>query len=391
MQYLPHLFSHETLLILYCCQNQTTNKEEEFIRDTALRIHNWDDFIALTLDHRVLPIVYLKLSEIASDIIDADIMERFKKRYTKTVVTNMKMSGELVRLINLLNTHAIDSLPFKGPILADTAYGGINFRQCVDLDIFVKKEDFPRISKLLIREGYTTDIPLIYTQNSAFLKRVCDWGFRNQHNQVYTEIHWNLFPDWFSRDINRLDVWKERRTVTLHNTPMTTMGNEDLLLYLCMHGTKHIWMRLRWIMDVDRFVRKVNDLDWDAIEGKAERVGGKTMLLLGLSLSQTLFSTPLPKSIQFQIESHKKIPILSQSVWKIFNNRNLIENRNHEIYFSIHLHHSLLLKLRALMVMFYPSLPDIRLIHLPTHLQPLYYLIRPFRLLYKYGKMIIRR
>lgn len=384
MDNLSPLFSNETLLIIYCCQNQTKDNERELIRKMLLHINDWNSFISLTHSHRVLPLVYLKLSEIAPDLIDRGVLERFKQRYTKTVVTNMKMSAELIRLMELFNAHRIDSLPFKGPILADAAYGGINFRQCVDLDIFVKKEDFPRISKLLIAQGYTTDIPLMYAQNSAFLKRVCDWGFRNQNNHVYTEIHWNLFPDWFSKDIERLDVWKNRRTVTLHNSELTTMGDEDLLLYLCMHGTKHIWMRLRWIMDVDRFVRKTETLDWDSIENKAQLVGGKTMLLLGLSLSHTLFGTPLPEQILSQIESHQKLPVLSHSVWKILNNRELIENRKHEIYFSFHLHSSLLSRLRAISVLLYPSLPDLRLVNLPNTLQPLYYLIRPFRLAYKY-------
>jgi hypothetical protein len=45
-------------------------------------------------------------------------------------------------------------------------------------------------------------------------------------------------------------VWSQRQSVVLHEHALSTLGNEDLLLYLAVHGTKHGWTCLGWVVDL---------------------------------------------------------------------------------------------------------------------------------------------
>ena len=46
-----------------------------------------------------------------------------------------------------------------------------------------------------------------------------------------------------------------RRVVRLEEQEVRTLSAEDLLLALCVHASKHAWMRLGWICDIAGVVR----------------------------------------------------------------------------------------------------------------------------------------
>ena len=42
---------------------------------------------------------------------------------------------------------------------------------------------------------------------------------------------------------------------------LRTMGEEDLLAYLCMHGALHWWNRLKWLADVNALLAQTPDIE----------------------------------------------------------------------------------------------------------------------------------
>src|SRR5262249_41288467 len=72
---------------------------------------------------------------------------------------------------------------------------------------------------------------------------------------------------------------------------------EDLLLLLCVHGGKHRWDELKWIVDIAELLRARPDLDWRAVAGKAPRAGAWGMLAVALLLANEMLDAPLPSSV----------------------------------------------------------------------------------------------
>lgn len=70
---------------------------------------------------------------------------------------------------------------------------------------------------------------------------------------------------------------------------------EDLLIYLCAHGTKHRWMKLKWIADVAAHVRS-QVIDWSVVEKRAKRLGCMRMVHLGLLLASALLNLKIDES-----------------------------------------------------------------------------------------------
>jgi len=101
----------------------------------------------------------------------------------------MLMSAELIRIMKLLEENDIDALAFKGPALAQMAYGDITLRQYSDLDVLTKKEDIYQIDALLKAQGYERLLALTPVQEKTWIKYAHDMGLIHYPKGVHFEMH----------------------------------------------------------------------------------------------------------------------------------------------------------------------------------------------------------
>jgi len=307
------------------------------------------------------------------------------KTYNMNIVKeNMLMSAELIKVMKILEENNIEALAFKGPTLAQMAYGDITLRQYSDLDILVNSNDLYKTAKLFLSHNLTTDLDIEFLKNTTLLEIGSDFSF--YYNNTHIELHWNLFRKLLLQDNNSFNVWNEKKYVKINHHKLRTLPNDYLLIYLCIHGSKHLWERVEWIVDIDKLIRKYNDFNWEFIETSATALNSKNMLLIGLSLSHKLFQTPLPHNILMQLNS-KKIQKLTTEF------QNLQENNTmHEIEGlpRIFLKFKFITKMQDnifnaityyLASLFKPTHYDTYYVKLPKSLSWGYYFTRPIRLL----------
>ena len=79
---------------------------------------------------------------------------------------------------------------------------------------------------------------------------------------------------------------------------MMSLGPEELLIVLCMQGSKHVWEDLKWLCDVAELVRRRHAMDWSRLFFLAHEWGCRRLLLMGLATAHILFDIPLPRLIQ---------------------------------------------------------------------------------------------
>jgi hypothetical protein len=84
---------------------------------------------------------------------------------------------------------------------------------------------------------------------------------------------------------------------------LQVLGNEDLMLVLCVHAAKHEWAQLGMLRDIATLARL--DLDWDWIEMEACRLGIARILTFSLSLACSMFAFHLPALRRLQVESFR--------------------------------------------------------------------------------------
>jgi hypothetical protein len=410
----PHL-SKELQFVVTCCQvNPSEKDQEEYILSYLKTNHTKvDDLISLSYRHGVLPLVYktilalnadtsvVKTKEgcksLSSHAVVLPLLKKLQPEYMRIAQRNMLMSAELIRIMKLLEDNGIEALAFKGPTLAQMAYGDITLRQYCDLDIYVHKSDITHVGQILEEDKYDSRVDLKFFNNDAFLNVNSDVQFYRENNSMLIEMHWTVFRSTFSQNMKNLDLWNDTEKIYIQNQALSTFKTEILLLYLCMHGSKHIWERIEWIADIDKLIRAKEYINWNEVYKLAHRVDGVTMLKLGLLLSHQIFDTPLNEQIKNSLTSNKKNIYLYHNVLTLLNQeKNFQETELERNYKHLRFHLSLRDTMQSKFYFILKTLlplksSDVELINLPKSLFFIYYLLRPFRLMGKYIQKVFTK
>lgn len=369
--------------LINCCKTRPTTSDIEQIRKYIKQLNNqqlWE-MVILAHAHGIFPLVYQAIREHASELLTDDTLNELKHQNMSIVMQNMHMTAELIRIMRLLEENGIEALAFKGPTLAQLAYGDITLRQYGDLDILIKQEDIYRIDALLTAQEYKRLFTLTPVQEKAWIKHSHEIGFVQSKNNIHLDIHWllldNDYPLQFELDTEK----KHLNTVTINGQNIKTFPTEDLLIYLCIHGSKHLWERIGWIKDIDLMIR-TQTIDWEKLAVKLNNSRFERMFLLGLFLSNHFFQTPLPTIFRQQLKDKnwlKKLNRFVSSDWQ--HHRNMFHNS----VAMLQLFPTLKMKLLYLLkVIIKPSRNEYRYIDLPERMYWIYYLVRPYMLTKKY-------
>lgn len=367
-------------LLVACCQYHVDSNE---IQKLASEITNWPNAINLAHQNGVLPLLFKRLQHHKINIPHQAI-KVLKQLHSSHTLQHLQMTGELIRVTQLFKENSIEAIAIKGPVLSQMAYGDITTRQYLDLDLLTSEETLFDAANMLLEAGYRPTHPIKFLKNNALLKADKDLAFYHQNNGVKIELHWQLFEKRLLQNNLKEDTLYASQSISINNTTLQTLAVEPLVLYLAMHGSKHYWERLEWIADIDRLIVK-NDIDWELLTQLADSLHVRTMFYLGLRMAQKFFNTPLPEMIKNNIQTNLKVTKLEEII-------------------SYNLHHTIRSKIRDIpgnikkvnslsdgtglgyfyKITFGIKPQDIYLINLPRSLHLLYFVIRPFRLLYDY-------
>ena len=340
---------------------------------------DWEYLFQLAQRHSILPLVYVQIERHAPDLVPPQVLAKLKKHYLENSARNTVLTAELCRLINLFRDKGIDAIPYKGPVLAQFAYGNIALRRFVDLDVIVRKSDVLQAREVLLNEGYTPSKSLSLSQQELLL--------RTQHNlqfsrdRLIVELHWDVAPHLFASSVNTDRLWQELITIDLNGTRVKAFPAADLLFSLCIHGSRHLWERLAWICDVAELIKK-HTIDWPMLLERACDTDSERMFLLGPYLAEQLLDTALPDEIKQRCASDPRLASLAANIIEhLFNGTTHVPATSREIFkYNLGVRKTLGARARYLLYMLRPTDGDLASHSLPASLNFAYYLTRPFRL-----------
>ena len=384
--------------LIACCKLQASQEETEFI----LAFTKQDDLniqrlLELAGAHGIIPLIYKALKKLSDNgLLDAKdaVLNTFKDSYVQIARRNMLMSAELLRIMKLLEKSGINALAFKGPTLAQLAYGDITLRQFGDLDILVNERDAWEAAKTLIEHNYTSPFPLAMLENPLCLEAAKDFSLFNKSGNVHIELHWRLFEKKYNISIFSMSAGNLLQDVSINGSRLATLSNEVLLVYLCLHGAKHAFERLGWVCDIDRLLRSV-PIDWEICTAIAEKSHALRSFYLGLSLAHQILHIELPKEM-YKVIDTSSISAMQMMVIQQWVNPKRLKN-DMEKNWSTYLYLGKLFDKKSDMFRFYVSIlfkistSDCQSLLLPKRLTFLYPLLRPVRLIWKYVSQLIGR
>jgi len=370
-------------LVVCCSRTQVNAPTRARIKTLLEQQIDWEYLYGFARRHSVLSLLYLQLNTVAPASVPSEELSRLKDYYQKNAGRNLFLTSELGRIIKDFASAGIEAIPYKGPALAISAYGNLDLRRFVDLDIMVRKADVISAKERLVAQGYQGDEAWTGSQESLLLRSQHNLTLKRDEGRLIVELHWEVAPDLFAASFQAEQLWDRLEPIKLNNFAARSLSVEDLLLSLCVHGSKHLWTRLAWICDVAEILKTRKDLDWTALCAQAQFTGTERMLLLGLHLANALFDAPLPDELNSPVLSDKTTALLAREVAvALFDGiEPVIPSLRQSFGFNIRLRDSWRSRVRYCRFLFKPTDGDLGAVNLPGSLTFAYYIMRPFRLL----------
>jgi hypothetical protein len=354
---------------------------DESMALVAAKTVNWDVTLQLAREHRITPLLFIVLSKLKV-AIPPDAQKKMEAEYRDNVLRCLMNAGELIALLKEFDRESIPAMPFKGIVLAASAYGELTARNAGDLDLMIHYRDLLRASELLKARGFvlTTESR---EDGTPAVPNYFEYRFERPQDGMVVELRWrhDLTSPRFQRDLGMEWVWPGRRTVALGSVEVPDISPEITLLLLCMHGSKHHWSRLLWICDVARLSARSIELNWSAAIREAKRTGLWCSLALGALLAHRVCGAAVPAAALRQFERDATACRLARHFdeclfsapgsappGRVPYNVQLLSFRDKVSYFS-------------LASFFRPNERDRAFLRLPKRFDFLYPLLRPLRLL----------
>ncbi len=243
---------------------------------------NWEILLMLAETHGVLPLFY----RAHAGRLPGNFVPRFRSQWALSLF----LTHELDELLGEFRKHRIEVLPLKGPVMAKLLYGDVSLRPCDDLDLLVRPEEFLRAEALLQQLGFTP------------IGEADDYHRDFGRNGTFVELHFGIAsPSALRFDL--AGAWKRARMVEFSGYTVPFFSPADLLLYLSLHGLKHRFARLMWVLDVVRVLETLSEPDAAGLLHYASALQLKNLLLTSCEIARSSFDVKLPSDIAAEIQA----------------------------------------------------------------------------------------
>lgn len=396
----------EAELLLRCAHTSLDCNGSARIRDLLRQDIDWVYLIKTALSHGMLPLLYWNLNRTCPEAIATTTLDQFRSYFHTNAKRNLLLSKELLELLELLEAHGISAIPFKGPVLAALVYGNFSLRQFYDIDILVRRKDVQRAKELIILQKYHPQTSLTDDQEREHFKSNYVYPLVRDDGKVVVELHWRITRKYFSFQLVTEQLFERLEPVPFNGGRVNSLSPEDLLLILCVHGSKHAWRRLDWICDISELVCRHQEIDFGFVMEQAKRLGVGRMLFLGLFLASDLLEAQIPKQVLQRIQTEPVVKLLAAQVTRqLFVEADDAAGGSESpvtgegiLMSSVHFHLQSKERLQdraryclhILRLALTPTKADQSWIRLPGFLSFLHYLFRPIRLTGEYGLLPLR-
>jgi hypothetical protein len=349
---------------------------------------DWAEFLRLCLAHGMLPIAWATLRSFALDL-DGAVAADLRGAYDANARRNLSLIGELRAVLDALAAHSIGAMAWKGPVLAQRAYTDINLRQFFDLDLLVRRDQVAAARDALAPLGLQPEKDMTPAEQETYVDHQGELELVRAADGLWVEIHSAIVPTYYGGGTSSEELWQRVSSVELGRVPVPALDIADEMEALCVHGSKHRFERLAWILDIAMLARRMNEGDWSRLTAGATSHGTLRMVRLGLLLAKDVCAAnSIPDGQMRSARSDGTARALARDVLsRLFDPT---PSRFDALTFHARMRERRRDQLRYLVnVAFTPSGADWGALHLPRALFPLYALTRPVRLAAKYGRRLV--
>lgn len=295
----------EAHFVILCSRTRVSESVARQIRDTAQRTIDWPLVLELARHHGVGPLLYRTICAVCADLVPKESMDALCNLTQTGTLLSQALLEELVQLCCAFSRSGVPIIPFRGATLAASAYGDHGIRHFDHLDFIVRQHRLADAERLLWSQGYRP--------SDSLPPGDPDRVFVKKNSSIRVALQWTMTHGQFTFHLGRNEIWNRRTSVRINGDFVEAVAPDELLILLCVHGSKHAWEKLKWTVDVAELLR-AQSLDWQRILTTATTWKCRRMVLLGLALAHWIFNTPLPPHIRVMLS---RDPDILQLAWRM--------------------------------------------------------------------------
>jgi hypothetical protein len=242
--------------------------------------------VAYAAAHRVLPLVHRVLTEQIDTVVPSSLRAAAWASYESNRVRNRASEAELARVVACIEAADILVVPYKGPTLARALYGDAALREYGDLDLLVPRDQVFVACDLLASLGYRPRAQIAVADRDAFLRagRQYDVELFHQETRRLVELHWRSDAQHAMERLDDARSRDARPSIEMEGVRYRQLPDVELMFALLIHGAKHRWDHLAWLIDIALLASRMDDVAWQRLAGEAQSQRCEVRFLVGLFL-----------------------------------------------------------------------------------------------------------
>ena len=240
---LQHLKCEE-LLLVELCSAAVAGELPPKPTKLAGRI-DWERFVALARHHRVVPMLHGHLRSEMESALPRSVTRIFRADHERNGLDCLRISSQLIRVMEALNQEGIPSLPLKGVCLASRYYNSVTSRHVGDIDLLISQDKLEQADSTIRALGYSRVSNETHHASAGRVQRrpmVSLSLLLSRTGRHSVELHFRLHPNPAILPIDA-EALAERRevVVSLGGASIPVLPDGLQLIFLATHGARHRW------------------------------------------------------------------------------------------------------------------------------------------------------
>jgi len=161
----------------------------------------------------------------------------------RLLLQTMQQCFVLGQVTAMLQAAAIPFLVLKGRAYEPLFYPQGVYRQASDIDLLVSPKDFLKALATLSGKAQDKD----FTAKHTYARTIVI-------NTVEIDLHQEIQESYFSNYFTWEELWEQHQDMHTSYATFSMPNKEHLFLMMILHGAKHQWARLQWILDLAFFI-----------------------------------------------------------------------------------------------------------------------------------------
>jgi hypothetical protein len=298
---LPQPLEPELALLAACTRALWDESAAREIRSYTAAPLDWDCFLGHVTRHRITSLVFQALPT-RDGCVPPAVMERLSGAARSAAILTMRQIAETARLVGILAQAGISALVLKGPVLSVLAFGDPIRRDSRDIDLVVRAEHLDRVDAILRADTYERRKPapaMPPWQLARYRRWVHEFSYYSPSRKIILEVKDRVDPMMSVPAADLEEHIRRPRMVDVGGVELPTIPEIDHFLYLCAHGSRHSWFRLKWVADIGAMLQRIS-LDLDAVCARAKELDLERCLHTALLLAREFLQAPVCETLLSQ-------------------------------------------------------------------------------------------